>query len=83
MDAKLSRPANAGKRGPVRTLPDRRPTGYRIDDDTRDELDAARILDSAASLQAVLDLAVAAYLTKKRRDPRFQTVLDLIAAAKN
>lgn len=77
MGGNTPRPAGAGSRGPLRTYPPRRPTGYRVDEQTRRELEAAMFAFGAGSLQAVLDRAVEEYLKRKRRHPDFQTALAL------
>jgi hypothetical protein len=77
MGAYTPRPADAGSRGPLRTFPPRRPTGYRVDEQTRLELEAAMFAFGAGSLQAVLDRAVDEYLRRKRRNPDFQAALAL------
>jgi hypothetical protein len=77
MGADTPRPADAGSRGPLRTFPPRRPTGYRVDEQRRLELEAAMFAFGAGSLQAVLDQAVDEYLRRKRRSPDFQAALAL------
>ena len=82
MGADTPRPADAGSRGPLRTYPPRRPTGYRIDEQTRRELEAAMFAFGAGSIQAVLDRAVEEYLRRNRRDPDFQAALALKTKSK-
>lgn len=65
------RPPDAGRRGPVRRHPPRRPTGFRTDDGTRLELEVASSLFGAGSLQGVIDLAIEVYLGALRSDPEF------------
>lgn len=65
------RPPDAGRRGPVRRHPPRRPTGYRTDDETRMQLEVASSLFGAGSLQGVIDLAIASYLRGLHNDPAF------------
>lgn len=66
------RPPDAGRRGPVRRHPPRRPTGYRTDDDTRMQLEVASSLFGPGSVQGVIDQAIAAYLRALHNDPEFQ-----------
>lgn len=73
------RPADAGRRGPVRRHPPRRPTGYRTDDETRMQLEVASSLLGAGSLQGVIDRAIEAYLRTLRSDPEF---LQAVSAAR-
>lgn len=65
------RPADAGRRGPVRRLPVRKPTGFRIDDASRLELEVAAAIYVDGSLQGVIQVAVEEYLQKRRLDPAF------------
>lgn len=73
------RPPDAGRRGPVRRHPPRRPTGYRTDDETRMQLEVASSLFGAGSLQGVIDRAIEAYLRSLRSDPDF---LQAVTAAR-
>lgn len=73
------RPPDAGRRGPVRRHPIRRPTGYRTDDDTRMQLEVASSLFGAGSVQAVIDRAIEAYLRALHNDPEFERA---VAAAR-
>lgn len=73
------RPPDAGRRGPVRRHPPRRPTGFRTVDETRLQLEVASSLLGAGSLQGVTDLAIEAYLQTLRTDPEFAQA---VAAAK-
>lgn len=66
------RPPDAGRRGPVRRHPARRPTGYRTDDETRMQLEVASSLFGAGSVQGVIDRAIEAYLRTLHTDPEFQ-----------
>lgn len=65
------RPEGSGRRGPLPRQPKRRPTGFRIDDQTRLELEVAIALFGTGSLQRVLEIAVAEYLERKRHDTAF------------
>lgn len=65
------RPPGAGKRGPLRQHPPRRPTGFRVDDDTRLQLEVAAALYSNSSLQGVIKNAVDAYLEERIKDEDF------------
>jgi hypothetical protein len=58
-----SRPASAGRRGPIARQPARTPTGFRVDDRTRFELQAAALYTGCDNLQSVLDLAVTEFST--------------------
>lgn len=66
-----SRPEGSGRRGPLPRHPKRRPTGFRIDDQTRLQLEVAMALFGARSLQGILDIAVTEYLERKRSDTAF------------
>jgi hypothetical protein len=70
-----SRPATAGRRGPVARQPTRTPTGFRVDDRTRFELQAAALYTGCDNIQAVLDLAVAEFLERMRREEGFRETL--------
>lgn len=70
-----SRPATAGRRGPVARQPTRSPTGFRIDDRTRFELQAAALYTGCDNLQAVLDIAVAEFLDRMKREGGFRETL--------
>jgi hypothetical protein len=62
------RPASAGRRGPIARRPAKAPTGYRIDERTKFELQAAALYTGCdPTLQSVLDLAVAEFLERLRR----------------
>lgn len=65
------RPEGSGRRGPLPRHPRRRPTGFRIDDQTRLELEVAVALFGTGSLQGVLDIAVTEYLEPKHHDTAF------------
>jgi hypothetical protein len=75
-----SRPAGSGRRGPLRLHPPRRPTGFRIDDATRVELEIAAAMFAGATLQSVIREAVVAYLDNCRANPDF---LRAVEAAKD
>jgi hypothetical protein len=70
-----SRPESAGRRGPIARQPQRRPTGFRIDDRTRFELQAAALYVGCDNLQAVLDLAVGEFLDRLRQVEGFEETL--------
>jgi hypothetical protein len=62
------RPASAGRRGPIARQPAKAPSGYRIDDRTKFELQAAAFFTGCElTLQSVLDLAVAEFLDRLRQ----------------
>jgi hypothetical protein len=70
------RPASAGSRGPIARQPARTPTGYRIDDRTRFELQAAALFTGCdPKLQSVLDLAVAEFLDRLKQAEGFRDAL--------
>lgn len=69
------RPASAGRRGPVRRHPIRRPTGYRTDDSTRLQLEVAAALFEDATLQGVIQAAVEQYLAGRSTDPDYRRAL--------
>lgn len=71
----IPRPASAGRRGPVARNPSKAPTGFRIDDRTRFELQAAALYTGHANLQAVLDLAVEQFLDGMKRVEGFRETL--------
>lgn len=72
----MSRPVSAGRRGPLARQPSRMPTGFRIDDRTRFELQAAALYTGCNSnLQSVLDLAVAEFLERLKQVEGFQDTL--------
>ena len=71
-----ARPAGSGQRGPVRQHPPRRPTGFRIDDATRLELEVAAAMFGDVTLQAVIKAAVDGYLDRRRNDPEFVRAVD-------
>lgn len=58
-----TRPTTAGVRGPVAKTPPTAPSGYRVDDRTRFELQAAALYTGHRNLQGVIDLAVREFLT--------------------
>lgn len=70
------RPSNAGSRGPVARHPSLAPTGFRVADRTRFELQAAGLFTGRATLQAVLDLAVAEFLERLRGVEGFVEALE-------
>jgi hypothetical protein len=59
--------AICGLRGPVARDPVERPSGYRVTDQVRAELQMAASSADRSSLQAVIDLAVAEFLMRMRR----------------
>jgi hypothetical protein len=65
----------AGRRGPVARQPTRTSTGFRIDDRTRFELQAAALYTGCDNIQAVLDIAVAEFLDRMRREEGFRETL--------
>ena len=69
------RPPGAGSRGPVKRLPEARPSGYRVTDEVRRELVLAQSFTDRTSLQGVIDLAVSELLTRLRQKPAFRAAL--------
>ena len=65
------RPRSSGARGPVARTPGARPCGYRVTDEVRVELQMAAAFTDRSSLQAVIDLAVAEFLERMRRQDGF------------
>lgn len=65
------RPVSAGSRGPVRKQPPSAPTGYRVDDRRRFELQMAGSFTGRETLQGVIDLAVDEFLARLRTTPGF------------
>jgi hypothetical protein len=76
----VDRPSNAGSRGPVRREPASSPSGYRISDRRRFELQAAALFTGATGLQGVIDLAVTEFLDRQRKVPGF---IDALTNAEN
>lgn len=72
------RPPSAGARGPVRREPIARPSGYRVTDQVRSELQMAATFEGCPSLQAVIDLAVGEFLARLRKRDGFS---DAVAQA--
>ena len=72
------RPPSAGSRGPVRRAPVARPSGYRVTDQVRSELQMAASFKGCSSLQAVIDLAVAEFLVRLHKRDGFR---DAVAKA--
>jgi hypothetical protein len=70
-----SRPETAGRRGPIAKEPQKRPTGFRIDDRTRFEMQAAALYVGCENLQAVLDLAVGEFLDRLKQVEGFAETL--------
>jgi hypothetical protein len=71
-----ARPESAGRRGPIARHPVRTPTGYRIDDRTRFELQvAAPFAGCDSKLQSILDLAIAEFLDRIRGEKGFEDAL--------
>lgn len=66
------RPPSAGSRGPLRRDPVARPSGYRLTDQVRRELQMAASFKDCSSLQAVIDLAVAEFLARLNKSPGFR-----------
>ena len=65
------RPASAGRRGPIRASPPTAPSGYRISEQRRFELQGAAWFTGTQTLQAVIDLAVSEFLDRVRDEPGF------------
>ncbi len=70
-----SRPANAGRRGPIARQPAKTPTGFRVDDRTRFELQAAALYTGSDTIQAVLDIAVTEFLDRMELEDGFRDTL--------
>jgi hypothetical protein len=70
------RPETAGSRGPVRREPSLSPSGYRISERRRFELQAASLYTGAAGLQGTIDLAVSEFLDRMHTEPGFSETLD-------
>jgi hypothetical protein len=70
------RPETAGSRGPVRREPALSPSGYRISERRRFELQAAILYTGVAGLQGIIDLAVTEFLDRMRIEPGFNETLD-------
>lgn len=71
-----ARSTSSGRRGPVAAQPSRSPSGYRISDRQRFELDAAGLFTGRGTLQSVLDLAVQEFLDRMRSVDGFAAALD-------
>jgi hypothetical protein len=69
------RPESAGRRGPIARQPQKSQTGFRIDDRTRFELQAAALYVGCENLQAVLDLAVREFLDRMKQVQGFEETL--------
>lgn len=69
------RPATAGSRGPVRREPSLHPSGYRVSERRRFELQAAALFTGTTGLQGVIDLAVTEFLDRMRDVPGFTDTL--------
>jgi hypothetical protein len=69
------RPPGAGSRGPVKRVPEARPSGYRVTDEVRRELVLAQSFTDRASLQGVIDLAVSELLAKLHKKAAFRAAL--------
>lgn len=71
-----ARPATAGSRGPISRQPTLSPTGYRVSDRRRFELQMAALFTSQHSLQETIDSAVTEFLDRLRKDvPGFADAL--------
>jgi hypothetical protein len=71
----MSRPARAGRRGPIARQPPKTPSGFRVDDRTRFELQAAALYTGCDNLQCVLDRAVTEFLERLRAEEGFLDTL--------
>lgn len=77
-----TRPARSGRRGPVPDPLRRTPSGFRVTDRQRFELQAAALFLGESSLQSAIECAVQEFLDRLKQDPEFRRTLRAAEAAR-
>ena len=75
------RPASVGRRGPLAREPRLKPSGFRISERTRFELQAAALYTGCTTIQAVLEIAVTEFLERMASEDGFRETLAKAEAA--